>query len=493
MEHTLKKGIVWLLGLAFALTLGACDEEYKSPVIPENFTISALSVDITDNVLPLLLGRDTTLQVAIGPDNATNKEVVWSSDDPTIASVSSAGVISALKVGSTQITVKPLVGSATKATQIFTLTVVDQLVPVSSIAIAVDSELGEPEVYVGETLKLKATVNPANATYYKMKWSSSDPTIATVEASTSKNAVVTALKNGTVVITAAATDGSGVTKTISIDVIKSVPAETVTLTAHAYELAIDEIFDIKFSYTPANATRTSIVWESSDEDIMSVKDGVVTVYKEGEVTITATAPGPEEMDDPDVQTMTLKAAVGKYNDTFIPGRASMWQCVTANSTYVVQAADSTMLVTMAASGTNWRGDFKRVPGKTFTFDVSAFPFVALKTNLNRMTGGNKTVDTSYGTWKNTNNNLNSSDQHIATKDGNVVYFADLSLGLRDKPAADLVTNPLISFATNQTFQYKLADFPQGTNPAASGLNTYKVYWFRSFKTKAELDAFLAAE
>ena len=68
----------------------------------------------------------------------------------------------------------------------------------------------------GDTLKVTAEAGPANAENKKVTWSSSDESIAVVDAT----GVVTAKKAGTVTITAAATDGSGVKGSIEIQVQK---------------------------------------------------------------------------------------------------------------------------------------------------------------------------------------------------------------------------------------------------------------------------------
>ena len=66
----------------------------------------------------------------------------------------------------------------------------------------------------GQTASLTATVNPDNAANKNITWSSSDSSIATVNA----NGTVTAIANGTADITATAADGSGVSAKCSVTV-----------------------------------------------------------------------------------------------------------------------------------------------------------------------------------------------------------------------------------------------------------------------------------
>ena len=70
-------------------------------------------------------------------------------------------------------------------------------------------------LYVGDTETLTATVAPDNATNKAVTWTSSNPSVATVE-----NGVVTALARGTAVITATAADGNGASAACTVTVTR---------------------------------------------------------------------------------------------------------------------------------------------------------------------------------------------------------------------------------------------------------------------------------
>jgi hypothetical protein len=79
-------------------------------------------------------------------------------------------------------------------------------------------------MYINITLKLVATITPSNATNKKLTWSSSDPSIATVDA----NGLVTAISIGTAIITATSEDGG---KTSTAEITINNPTTLITLQA----------------------------------------------------------------------------------------------------------------------------------------------------------------------------------------------------------------------------------------------------------------------
>src|SRR5690606_14875785 len=110
-------------------------------------------------------------------------------------------------------------------------------------------------------------------------------TIATV----SNTGLVTALKDGTVTITATADGKSG---TLEVVISENVVAvESVTITGDDAGLTCQTI-NLSATVLPANATNKTVTWSSSDDALATVSDsGVVTLKAAGTVTITATADG----------------------------------------------------------------------------------------------------------------------------------------------------------------------------------------------------------
>ena len=83
--------------------------------------------------------------------------------------------------------------------------------PVESITLTSESE--DNSVAANKTLVVKAVINPAEATYPVISWTSSNPEVATVS-----GGLIIPVKEGEAIITASANDGSGVTASITITV-----------------------------------------------------------------------------------------------------------------------------------------------------------------------------------------------------------------------------------------------------------------------------------
>ena len=136
-----------------------------------------------------------TTTVKVSPNKSANKKVSYKSSNKKIATVSSSGYVKGIKTGKCKITVTSKKNKKKKAK--ITVTVVKK---VTSVAI----EKPKNQLYVGNSLTLKATVKPASGSYKKVTWSSSDKKIATV----TKAGVVKGIKAGNVTIKATSVEGS---------------------------------------------------------------------------------------------------------------------------------------------------------------------------------------------------------------------------------------------------------------------------------------------
>lgn len=177
----MKKLFYLLLTGAFAMA--SCDKDDTGPVAVERVTLDK-------STLTLVVGQEAVLTAAVVPDDADNRTVAWSSSDPSIATVSDAGKVKAIALGSATITASAGGGKSATCT-----------VTVDPIAVeSVTLDQTELTLKRSQNATLTATVLPDDATFPTVGWTSSDPSIATV----SDAGTVTAVKPGTATITAEA-------------------------------------------------------------------------------------------------------------------------------------------------------------------------------------------------------------------------------------------------------------------------------------------------
>ena len=172
------------------------DSKELSIIIDEQTDVPVTGVSLNTSTLNLIEGGTDTLTATVEPNNATNRNVTWSSDNPSVATVNN-GVVSAVSEGTATITVTAQ-GDSTKSASC-TVTVTAATVSVTGVTLNKTST----SLYVGDTETLTATVAPDNATNKAVTWTSSNPSVATV-----KNGVVTAVAPGIAVITATTQDGN---------------------------------------------------------------------------------------------------------------------------------------------------------------------------------------------------------------------------------------------------------------------------------------------
>ncbi|WP_322044743.1 Ig-like domain-containing protein [Paraburkholderia sp. J67] len=136
----------------------------------------------------------------------------------------------------------------------------------------------------GSTYALTATVSPSNASNPGVTWSSAAPAIASVDAS----GQVTAIAEGSAVVTATTADGGFVARATITVQPAAIAVTGVTLAPTTLTLAPAQSAALTASVQPANATSTTLTWASSDSQVASVTNGgTVTCGATGSATITA--------------------------------------------------------------------------------------------------------------------------------------------------------------------------------------------------------------
>ena len=239
------------------------------------------SVSLDKTSLELTEGGTARLTATILPDNATNKNVTWSTSDASIATVTD-GVVTAVAPGTATITVTTEDGGKTATCAV---TVAAATVPVTGVTLNKTST----SLYVGETAQLTATVLPDNATNKNVTWSTSDPSVATVE-----NGTVTAVGRGTATITVTTEDG---TKTATCTVTVSRYSSGGGPTTYAVTAPDVENGTVRVSPSRASRGTTVTITVTPDEGyelesltVLDSRDNEIPLTDQGDGKYTFTMP-----------------------------------------------------------------------------------------------------------------------------------------------------------------------------------------------------------
>ena len=253
-----------------AATITATTEDGNHTAICEvTVTVSATGVTLSQTELSLVKGATATLTATVLPTDATNQRVSWRSNNATVATVEN-GTITAVSAGNATITVITEDGNHTATCEV--------TVTVSATGVTLSQT--ELPLVKGATATLTATVVPSDATNQKVRWSSNNTPVVTVE-----NGTVTAISAGNATITLTTEDGN---HTATCEVTVTVPATGVTLSQTELPLVKGATATLSATVVPADATNKQVTWSSTNTAVAIVENGTVTAVSGGAATITVT-------------------------------------------------------------------------------------------------------------------------------------------------------------------------------------------------------------
>ncbi len=234
-------------------------------------SIKSVYASINLNYTELNIGIDVTQELKILGD--VNSDVSWSNSNNNIASLKN-GYVTGLSTGTTYITVNSGTYSSTCK-----VNVISNYIPITDISLPSSSG----ELLLNDTQNINASINPSNASNKILFYSSSNPSVASVDSSGN----MTGNKIGNAIITILAENKSTSYKVSVVDKINlrgiSISPETMTLTeGNTGKLSI--------SFSPENATDKSVTWKSSNTGIVTVDtSGNIKAISAGNATITVTS------------------------------------------------------------------------------------------------------------------------------------------------------------------------------------------------------------
>ncbi len=261
---------------------GSAVDENTPVDVSSNIEVSKFKVTGAEYITLYSRGETTEVVYVIDPSDAKNS-IEWESSDETIATVSSYGVITARRGGTCTVT-----GTCGDAS-ITVYVTCDFTVPSTVLDMNYEDVTMNHE---GQTLELAIDYDLTADQIKNTVWESSDESVATV----SDKGVVTAVADGTAVITASIAEytASCIVRCVNVTGNKGVNSseseyvinyEDVTLTRKG------EYFQLTLKSVVGNEV-PAFTWKSSDTKVATVDSkGVVTAVANGTCKITTSVGG----------------------------------------------------------------------------------------------------------------------------------------------------------------------------------------------------------
>jgi len=275
-RHPLR--LIALAALTVAAAVGAC-ERATTPIGPP---AAVASVDVTPATATAQAGQ--TVQLSATPKDVnglplSGRTVTWASSNPSVATVSNAGLASAVTPGSATITATSEGMSGTSS-----ITVTN--IPVATVSVSPPTA----SIQQGQTVQLTATLKDANGNTLSgrtVAWSSSNTSVATV----SSSGLVSGVTPGSATITATSEGKSG---TSSITVT-NIPVATVSVSPPTASFQQGQTVQLTTTLKDANGNTLSgrtVTWSSSNTSVATVSSsGLVSGVTMGSATISAASEG----------------------------------------------------------------------------------------------------------------------------------------------------------------------------------------------------------
>lgn len=291
--------IILIVGFILLIQLGVIS--FSSSIMPE-------AILLNQNEVGIKKGRSYQLVSTVLPENANNKQVIWTSSDPKIVSVNeTTGYITGVSEGTATITVKTLINDISTDCVV---NVTGKDVLISGISFYQKNI----SIAVGYTHTLSYSITPKNASVSDLSFTSSDSSVAIVD----QQGVVKGLKEGNAIITVSSLNGiikdtayvtvykKGTTTIVDGDPIKTNNyPKTIKLDNTELNLKLGTTSQVIATVSPSDANQ-SISWFSSNSRIATVdSNGLIRAVGIGTTTIIA-----RTVND---LTASVRVTVGDYS------------------------------------------------------------------------------------------------------------------------------------------------------------------------------------
>ena len=276
----------------------------ENPLIKAECIVSVIQpvtgISINKPAIELIEEESERLIATITPDNASNKNINWTSSDVGVAMVSPDGTVYAIKPGQATIMATTEDGGFVALCKV---TVKAKVIMATAIRLSHTSET----IAIGETLQLNAVLEPENVTNSNISWTSTNPNVATVN----PTGLIHALAQGSTQIIATTTDGSNLSAICEIIVEKQfIEITQIQISPSRARIPAGKSVKLNAVITPSDAFSTNLLWSSTNTSVATVsQDGNVEAIAEGEAVIIASTQ--------DGSNLSATCNISVYNDIIL--------------------------------------------------------------------------------------------------------------------------------------------------------------------------------
>lgn len=365
-------------------------------------------------------------------ESKSSGKITWKTSNPEMATVDENGVISAKSEGRVVVIAEHENGERATCNVTIKAGLPNGNVEVSNITLSKEDAV----LNIDNTLKLNYKIEPVNANNQTVTWSSSNPSIATVDS----NGLVTAKSQGTVDVIAKTNNGKTAISKITVKEkteTKVIEVTEVIISRLEAALNIGDTLKLNYKVEPSNATNQMVTWSSSNPNIVTVdSNGLVTAKDSGIAKITAKSSNGKiavcniEVKVVEATSITLNQVIAnltvgdtiRLNYTILPSNTKNKTVYWTSSNTSVVAVDSNGTVTARGVG-NAKITVKTSNGKTAVCDVTVTPLDPTSISLSQNSLSLNIGDTSKLSYtitpsnaKNQSVTWSSSNTNVATVD-----------------------------------------------------------------------------
>lgn len=253
------------------ITVTTQDGNFTATSVITVLPVAVTGISVSPMVASVQEGATVQLTATIAPANAANKNVTWSSTNSALATVDANGLVTGVLAGVVDITVTTVDGSFSAVSTITVTPVLVTGISVDPVSASVD---------VGSTLALSSTISPANASNKNISWTSSNTSVAIVNA----NGVVTGIADGSVDITVTTEDGNY--SAVAVITVNAVSVTGITINPPTVSMVNGSTKQLSAVISPLNATNKNVSWISSNTSVATVDaNGLISAVSVGTTEI----------------------------------------------------------------------------------------------------------------------------------------------------------------------------------------------------------------